>query len=149
MSEGNAASAKLAVEGAFAQGAWGKTQPPTAPNADEKLWGMLANVGAIFWIFGPAVVFFMKGKTSPFVKFNALQMIFFCVVMFVVSIALQIVFTVLATVPIVAQLLLPLWSLVGLAFLVLWIFISIQAYSGVLFRLPVIGNIAFKNAYNA
>jgi uncharacterized membrane protein len=146
MSEGNAAQA--AVASAFAQGAWGKTQPPTAPNADDKLWGMLGNALAIFWILGPGAVYFMKGQTSSFVKFNSLQMIFFCVVMFVVSVAIQIVFTILATVPIIAQILLPVWSLVGLAFLVLWIFMCIQAFNGVAFRLPLLGNIAFMKAYN-
>jgi len=136
-----------AAAAAFAVGAWGKTALPSAPNADEKLWGMLANALGLFWLIGPIIALLVKGSTSPFAKFNALQMIGWSIVGLAFSIVLQIVATILSAIPIMLTLLLPLFSLIGLAFLALLIYLCVQAYNGVAFRLPVIGNIAFKMAY--
>ncbi|HYF52018.1 MAG TPA: hypothetical protein VEJ63_21595, partial [Planctomycetota bacterium] len=124
---GNVQSAAAA---AFAAGAWGKTNPPSAPNADEKLWGMLANALGIFWLIGPIVALLVKGSTSPFVKFNAIQMIGWCLVGLALSIVLQIIATVLSAVPIMLTLVWPLFSLIGLAFLVLLVYLCIQAWNG-------------------
>jgi uncharacterized membrane protein len=39
-----------------------------------------------------------------------------------------------------------LWPLIGLAGLVLWIILFIKAYQGQMFKLPVIGELAEKQA---
>jgi uncharacterized membrane protein len=134
-------SSAQAVAAEHLKAPWGSMQPPEAATADERLWGMLANVLAIV-VLGPVVAWLVKGE-SKFVKFNALQMIF----MFVVSIACSIVLTILATV--LGALVLPLSGLVSLAFLVALVVVAIKAHGGVIFKLPVIGGIAYKAIYGA
>ncbi len=127
--------------------AWGDSQPPEALSADERLWGMLANLLGIIWLLGPIVALIAKGS-SKFVKFNALQMIFLCLVLIPIGIALGIAFTILAFVPIVGWLIISVVSpVLSLASLCLIVFLGIKANNGVLYRLPIIGDMAYKNAY--
>jgi uncharacterized membrane protein len=126
---------------------WGATQPPQAPSEDEKLWGMLANLLGLVFLIGPLVAFFLKGE-SKFVKFNALQTIFLQLACVVLSIVLGVVFTVLASIPIVGTLILSvIGPLLSLAMLVGLVLLALQAKAGVLYRLPLIGEIARTTVY--
>jgi uncharacterized membrane protein len=128
---------------------WGPIDPGAAPTADEKLWGMLANLTCLVF-FGPLVIFLMKGATSKFIKFNALQMLIIQAICIGICLIMQIVTMVLlATVPFLAMLLVTVFSLVGLAMLVAVIVLSIKAWNGVVFRAPGIGQIAYTKAYSA
>ena len=53
---------------------WGATTPAETLSADEKLWGMLANLLGLCFLLGPIIALVLKGS-SKFVKFNAIQMI--------------------------------------------------------------------------
>src|SRR5690242_8905923 len=94
-----AKSAATAAASEAIQQPWGPIDVP-APSADEKMWGMLANVLGLIFILGPLIAFFVKGAQSKFVKFYSVQMLLIQLVAFVFMVALTIVVQVLATVPI-------------------------------------------------
>ncbi len=97
---------------------------------DANLVGLLAyTLGVI-----TGLAFFLIEKESKFVKFHAMQAILFSVAMFILS-------TVLAFIPVIGWALIPL---VQLAALVVWIIAMVKAYKGEWFQLPVIGKIAAK-----
>jgi uncharacterized membrane protein len=85
---------------------------------------------------------------NPFVRFHAFQSIFFNIASF----ALMIVFSIVSSIvfSILPLSLWALWGLIGtvlwLAILVLAIFVMVKAYQGVRYKLPVIGDLAEKQA---
>jgi uncharacterized membrane protein len=86
----------------------------------------------------PAIIFLVMDpyNRSPFIRFHAWQSIFF-------AIAVAIVHFVLTVIPILG------WILmvpVGLAFLILWIFVMIKASKGERYKIPFIGNFAEQAA---
>jgi len=144
----NTLNAEAAGRAAMA-GAWGAVLPAEAPTADEKLWGMLANVLGLVFLIGPVAVLLLKGN-SKFVKFNALQMICWSVVGIAVSVVLGVCFTVLAAVPFVGLLVIRILSpLISLCFLGLLVFLALKANQGILFRLPFIGPFAYGKSYES
>jgi uncharacterized membrane protein len=101
--------------------------------------GMNANLAALLsYVLGvlSGVIFFLVEKESKFVKFHAMQSIGF-------SLASAVASLVLAFIPIVNVILLPLFQL---AALVVWIILMVLAYQGKPFRLPVLGDVAAKQA---
>jgi len=102
----------------------GKTSTGIQPNVA----GLLAYAGVVV----SGIIFFVIEKENKFVKFHAMQSILLSVALFVLSV-------VLSFMPLLA----PLVNLAGLA---LWIVCMIQAYQGKWFRLPVLGDIAAKQA---
>lgn len=97
--------------------------------------GMDANVAAALsyvlgWITG--LIFFVTEKDSKYVKFHAMQSIIFSLSWTILSILL--VITVIGP------------ALLGIAGLIIWIICIIKAYSGEMFKLPVIGDTAEKIA---
>jgi len=107
---------------------------PTAGGLTDNVAGMLAYITII-----PAILFLVMEpyNRNRFVRFHSFQSLFFCVAWFVINIAL-------AFLPYFIEW--PLRSLVGLAGLALWIILMIQAYGGKMWKLPVIGDIAEKQA---
>lgn len=98
---------------------------------DKSSTGMEPNVAALVavvfgWISG--LIFFLIEKESKYVKFWAFQ-----------AIMLSIVGIVLCAIPFVN-------FVGGPLFLVLWIVSLIKAYNGKLYKWPVIGNLAAKQA---
>ena len=86
----------------------------------------------------PAIIFLVMDpyNRSPFIRFHAWQSIF-------LGIAVAIVHFVLGVIPILG------WILmvpVGLAFLILWIFVMIKASKGERYKIPFIGNFAEQAA---
>ena len=144
--EGKAGDAAEALNAKL--GRWGKTQPPNSPADDEKLWGLIANLLGLIFIIGPLVAMLVKGS-SPYVKFHAVQMIGWQIVMFGVSLMLGVVFSILGAVPIVAHVASALFGLIGLGCLLLLLYMALLAHKGTLFRLPFIGPFAMKTAYGA
>ena len=94
--------------------------------------GLLCYVAG--WISG--IVFLIIEKESKFVKFHALQSI----VTFGILTVVQIV---LSFIPFVGWVLVPL---VWILMVVLWIILMIRAYSGVMWKLPWVGNWAEQQA---
>ncbi len=126
---------------------WGDTELSESPTQDERMWGMIANASALFMV-GPLLILLIKSSESKFVKFNAMQMIMVQVVCMALSIALQIVvFSMVVIMPTLATMMLPFFSLIGLAMLATLCVLASKAYNGIAFRLPVLGPFAYTKTY--
>ncbi len=95
----------------------------------------------------PAIVFLV---TPPYnqnltIRFHSWQSIFLTIGYIVADVAL----TVLFRLPFFGLMTLFLWPLVGLAFLIIWLLVLIKAFNGQRFKLPVIGDLAEKQAGGA
>jgi uncharacterized membrane protein len=77
---------------------------------------------------------------NRFVRFHAFQCLFTCGALIVLQIVLSIFSHIL---PIF---MFGIWSLLGLAELVLWILLVVKAYQHEMFKLPVVGDMAEKQA---
>jgi uncharacterized membrane protein len=78
----------------------------------------------------------------PFIRFHSFQCIFVGAAWLVVSIALGVV----GMVPFLGVITMVVYPLVGIAGLALWIVLLLKAYQGQMFKLPVIGDMAEKQA---
>jgi uncharacterized membrane protein/ribosomal protein L40E len=105
----------------------------------ENVAGMLAYVTII-----PAIIFLVLEpyNRSRFIRFHAFQSIFFYVAWMVLGVGLSII----GSIPFVGWATLPLWPLIGLGGLILWVLMLVKAYSGQMWKLPVIGDMAEKQA---
>jgi len=94
--------------------------------------------GIIFLVLEPY-------KRDRFVRFHAMQSIFFCVAAIAFSIAWSIVVNILVNISAwTAVALTPIGLLISLGFFLFWLFLMYQAYSQREFRIPFIGAIAEK-----
>ncbi len=98
----------------------------------ENVAGMLAYVTII-----PAIIFLVLEpyNRNRFVRFHAFQSLFFCVAWIIVNF--------LWVVPVLGAVIM---GVLHLAFFIAWIVLLIKAYGGQMFKLPVIGDIAEKQA---
>jgi uncharacterized membrane protein len=121
----------------------GRTAAAPAPAATA---GMTDNAAGLlaYVTFIPAIIFLVLEpyNKSRFIRFHSFQCIFLCVASFVVHIALMF----LSVIPFLILLTLPLHALVSLATLVLLIFLALKANQGQMYKLPVIGDMAEKQA---
>ncbi len=101
----------------------------------DNVAGLLAYVTIV-----PAIIFLVLEpfNRNRFVRFHAFQSIFLCVAWFVAHIVLMMI-------PVIGG---AIASLLGLAFLIVWILCLAKAYGGQMFKLPVIGDLAEKQANN-
>jgi uncharacterized membrane protein len=96
--------------------------------------------GVLFLVLEP----YNRNKT---IRFHAFQSIFFWVACVVLSIVFSILFGILVHIPVLGALVaLALWPLFGLAMLAVWLFMMYKAYNNEKFMLPVIGELAQKQA---
>jgi len=114
-------------------------QATTAGGLTDNLAGLLAYVTII-----PAIIFLVVEPYNKrrFVRFHSFQSIFFCIACIVATIAVDIV----ARIPVLGWVALLLWPLLGLAELIIWVILLIKANAGQMFKLPVIGDLAEKQA---
>jgi len=105
----------------------------------DNVAGMLAYVTII-----PAIVFLVVApyNKSRFVRFHAFQNIFFCIAWIVLWVALSFV----GMIPVLGWATLLIWPLLGLGGLILWIILLLKANQGQMWKLPVIGDLAEKQA---
>jgi uncharacterized membrane protein len=105
----------------------------------DNVAGMLAYVTIV-----PAIIFLVMEpyNKSRFVRFHSFQNIFFCVAWIVIWIALSFI----SMVPVLGWMTLLIWPLLGLGGLILWIILLIKANQGQMFKLPIIGDLAEKQA---
>jgi uncharacterized membrane protein len=98
--------------------------------------GLDANIaGLICYLIGPlGIIFFVIEKDSKFVKFHGMQS-------FILSVALIVIFTILGIIPVLGWIVAALLSVVVF---VLWIFLMYKAFSGEMYKLPYIGDLAEK-----
>lgn len=131
----------------YAQAGAVPVQPVAAAGGmSENVAGLLCYIlglitGVLFLVLDPY-------NKNPFVRFHAFQSIFFNVAAF----ALMIVFSIVSSI-VFAVLPFSLWALWGLLGTVLWlailvlaIFVMVKAYQGVRYKLPVVGDLAEKQA---
>ena len=112
---------------------------PVASGMADNVAGMLAYV-----TFIPAIIFLVTPpyNQSRFVRFRSFQSIFFSVAVF----AIQVVLSIATVVPFLILITGPLHLLVFLGALVLWIILLLKANQGQMFKLPIIGDLAEKQA---
>ncbi len=105
----------------------GKSSTGLQPN----LAAMLSYLAGVI----TGLIFFLIEKENKFVRFHAMQSILTFGFFLVLNVALGMVPGGWSMV-----------SLVGIAQLIVWIVVLIKAYQGEKFKLPVVGDIAEKNA---
>ena len=101
--------------------------------------GMKPNVAALLsYLAGilTGIIFYLLEKENKFVRFHAMQSIIVFGAFFVLNI-------VLGFIPVIGWSLIPL---VGVVQLILWIILMVKAYKGEHFKLPIVGDMAEKNA---
>jgi uncharacterized membrane protein len=114
--------------------------PPTA-GIEENVAGLLSYL--VGWITG--LIFLLIDK-RPFVRFHAAQSIALNIAFIAIWIVFWICSSVIAIVTAaihipIGFLMFFLWPIIGLGFLVLWIFVMYKAYSHEKYKLPIIGNL--------
>ena len=112
---------------------------PSAGGLTDNVAGMLAYMTII-----PAIIFLVMEpyNRNRFIRFHAWQCLFFAGALFVLHAALSI-FT---FVPVLALITVPLHVLVSLGGFIFWIIVLIKANQGQMYKLPVIGDLAEKQA---
>src|SRR5664279_3540457 len=126
----------------------GYTAPPVAPATGyettatagplaENIAGMLA-----YFTIIPAIVFLLiePYNRNRFVRFHSFQCLFTAAALVVLHICLSFVSYALPL------MMFPIWGLLGLAELALWVLLVIKAYQHQMFKLPVVGDLAEKQA---
>ena len=105
----------------------------------DNVAGMLAYV-----TFIPAIIFLVvvPYNRNRFIRFHSFQNIFFHVAWIALWIALSIV----GMLPFLGWASVLIWPIVGLAGFVVWLVLLLKAYQGQMFKLPIIGDIAEKQA---
>ena len=122
---------------------------PAAPAASgsgmaDNVAGMLAYITII-----PAIIFLVTApyNKSQFVRFHSWQNLFLHLAAVVLWIGLFIVSIVLAFIPILGHLIsFLLWAGLSIGVLIVWIILLMKANQGVMYKLPVIGDLAEKQA---
>ena len=119
------------------------TTGPAAPQAEGGLSDNIAGALAYVTII-PAIVFLLMEPYNrrPFPRFHSYQSIFF----FVACMAASMILSAIGVIPGLGWLLLPLWPVLGLAEIAIWVILILKANSGQMFKLPVIGDLAEKQA---
>ena len=117
--------------------------PAAAPMAGSGLTDNVAGALAYVTII-PAIVFLILEpyNRKRFIRFHAFQCIFFAVAWT----ALWIVLAFIGHIPFLGWATILLWPLVSLAGFILWLIMVLKAYQGQMFKLPVIGDMAEKQA---
>lgn len=114
-------------------------QSATASGLQDNVAGMLAYITII-----PAIIFLVVApyNQNKFIRFHAFQSIFFGVAWTALWIAMSII----GMLPVLGWATLLLWPLLGLGGLIIWVLLLTKAYGGQQWKLPVIGDLAEKQA---
>lgn len=133
---------------AYAAGPAAPPEPQMMASASsESISDNLA--GLLAYLFVPAILFLVLDpyKKNKFIRFHSFQCLFFAAAWFVLWIILHIVGSVLWMIPVVGwMVVLVLFPLIHLLGLLLGIFLMIKAFKGEKFKLPVLGDLAEKQA---
>jgi uncharacterized membrane protein len=119
--------------------------PVAAAGMQENVAGLLCYIlgfitGIIFLVLAPY-------NQNKFVRFHAFQSIFLSVAWVAVVIVEQILNAIMLSISLAMfGLVATIWMLIGLAFLVLWVVLMVKAYNGQKWKLPIIGDLAEKQA---
>jgi len=127
------------------------SRAPVVPVVSAGTQGMANNVaGMLAYItIIPAIIFLVVEpyNKNRFIRFHSWQNIFMHIAAVALWIALFIVSAVLAVIPILGHLVaFLLWMVLSVGFLIVWILMLIKANQGQMYKLPVIGDMAEKQA---
>jgi uncharacterized membrane protein len=113
--------------------------PSAGQGMADNVAGMLAYITII-----PAIIFLVTApyNRNRFVRFHSFQCLFFCAALIVLQVGLSI----LTVVPFMGLITIPLHLVIGLGALVIWVVLLLKANQGELYKLPVIGDLAEKQA---
>ena len=131
-----------------------------APGGKTSFMGLDSNVGAMLCYIANflcclglvlAIIFLFTEKENRFVKFHAVQSLYLVALQLVAGIVLGILGAILALVLNMIHMELLAWLLVlgfrfivFLIFLITWVIGGIKAYGGQWYKLPIIGELAWK-----
>ena len=103
-----------------------------------------ATCGLAYLTFIPAIIFLVTApyNQSAKVRFHCWQSIFLSIAWFVIWMGLIVV----GVIPVLNLIDVILMPVVMIAFLILWVFLLINALNGKEFKLPIIGDLARKQA---
>jgi uncharacterized membrane protein len=110
----------------------------------DNVAGMLAYI-----TFIPAIIFLVTApyNQSRFIRFHSFQCLFMYVAAIACWVGLAILSMVLAFIPILGHILaFLLWMALSVGFFVAWIICLLKANQGQMYKLPVIGDLAEKQA---
>jgi uncharacterized membrane protein len=115
---------------------YGSSGAPTTP-LEENIAGMFA-----YFTIIPAIIFLLiePYNRNRFVRFHSFQCLFTVGALIVLQVALSLVGYALPLV------MFPIWGLLWLAEFALWLLLVIKAYQHQMFKLPVVGDLAEKQA---
>jgi uncharacterized membrane protein len=125
-------------------------QPVTVPAGTQPGTGLTPNVaGALAYALGfiTGIIFLVVEpyKNDRFVRFHAMQSIFYSVACIAFGIVWSIVVGILFDISIgIALITVPIRMLISLCFIALWLYLMYQAYNNREFRIPFIGALAAK-----
>jgi uncharacterized membrane protein len=97
------------------------------------------------WLTGLIFLLIEPYKNDKTVRFHAFQAIFFAVGLIALYIAMFILAAILTVIHL-GILLIPVWLVLGLGIFATWIFLMFKAYNNQIFKLPIIGELAAKQA---
>ncbi|HZQ21501.1 MAG TPA: DUF4870 domain-containing protein [Terriglobales bacterium] len=113
-----------------------------APAPAASAGGLTDNLaGALAYIPIAAIIFLVLEpyNRNKFIRFHSFQSLAFCVAWFVICVGLS-------TVPFLGFLRFMILPIIWLGFFLAWIVLMIKAYQGQMFKAPVIGDFAEKQA---
>jgi uncharacterized membrane protein len=126
------------------------TPPPATGATGSTAEGLTPNLAALLCyvgLFVTGIVFLVlePHNRNPDVKFHAWQSIFFNIAIIALSVTLEILLRVFAFMHL-GFLIVAVGWLIRLAFLALWMLLMAKAYGGERWKLPLIGELAEKQA---
>jgi uncharacterized membrane protein len=108
--------------------------------------GMTDNVASALsyiWIVGLIFLLIEPYNKNRVVRFHAFQSVFYGVAWMILWFGMHIVFAIM---PFLGLLILPIYALIGLGGFVYWLFLAFKAYNNEQYKIPIIGEIAAKQA---
>ena len=124
---------------------WNTTRPVLGTTG-----GIRDNIAAAmaYVTFIPAIVFLVATpfKKNRFIRFHAFQSLLLTLAAVLAGLVLKLIFLVLSLIPLGHLLLLLISAIVLLGCVILWLVLMVKALQGDLFRLPLIGGLAERQA---
>jgi uncharacterized membrane protein len=117
--------------------------PAASSGMGNNVAGMLCYL--VGWITGLIFLLIEPYKNDKNVRFHAFQSIFFNVALIGVYIVLIVLGIILSVIHL-GLLMLPIYLILWLGIVATWIFLMVKAYNNQQFRLPIIGDLAAKQA---
>jgi len=111
----------------------------SAGGLPDNIAGMLAYVTII-----PAIIFLVVEpfNRNRFIRFHSFQCVFLCIALIVIRIALGF----LTIIPGMFWVIWPVEVVFGLGVFILWLLLLLKTYQGQMWKLPIIGDLAEKQA---